>query len=632
MVRPTSAAAPIIERVLVADFTDYTSDAALGEVIAHAMTLELARSPVVNVVRREALTDVLRLMRAEPDAALTPELARALATREGMKVVIQGEVRTIGDGILLGAAVVSTVSGEVLHGASEVARDSTEILDAILRLSGEVRNYLGESLSSIESTQREWKFTTRSLEALRKQRAAWEASFRGDPSRAVQLIEDALAIDPEFVWAHLDLMALYQGTGSPRGAALPYLKRAFELRYQVSDYERYAIEGQYYSAITGDLPKAIAGYRAHVDVARQRGITAAWYGAFASALVRSGDLTGAEAILQEARREFRTPASQGWLVEVLYALGKPQEAERALEEIEQNHSGHPVAFEARMHMLLAKERYDQAHQIAETVRSGINVVEALFTQGEADALRGRVGESRSHWQELLHEATSNDMTPIALQAGAALGRSRLYTRSRHETFELDSLLAGGALDSLEFVSRPYLEIALYYGQSGAADRARPWLSAYEREYPPAYRGVDRWLLHRAKAAVLRAEGNPAAALDEFQKALRGAPARDGWFDGTYALQNMPELARIYDDLGVADSAIAVFERYLRDPSLLRVISDPFELVPVLERVAALHEQRGDRITAAARYRRVAELWRDADPELQPRVENARRRAVLLESR
>jgi tetratricopeptide (TPR) repeat protein len=147
-----------------------------------------------------------------------------------------------------------------------------------------------------------------------------------------------------------------------------------------------------------------------------------------------------------------------------------------------------------------------------------------------------------------------------------------------------------------------------------------------------YRGADRWLLHRAKAALYRAEGDPASALSEYREALHGAPAREGWLDGLFALQKLPELARIYDDLGVADSALAVYERYLSDNYLLRVNSDVFELVPVLERAAAIHEQRGDRITAAARYRRVAELWRDADPELQPRVENARRRAVLLESR
>jgi eukaryotic-like serine/threonine-protein kinase len=50
---------------------------------------------------------------------------------------------------------------------------------------------------------------------------------------------------------------------------------------------------------------------------------------------------------------------------------------------------------------------------------------------------------------------------------------------------------------------------------------------------------------------------------------------------------------------------------------------------VLERLGQLHEARGDRARAAEHYRVFIELWRDADPELQPRVREARRRLVAL---
>ena len=64
-------------------------------------------------------------------------------------------------------------------------------------------------------------------------------------------------------------------------------------------------------------------------------------------------------------------------------------------------------------------------------------------------------------------------------------------------------------------------------------------------------------------------------------------------------------------------------------SLTRIAADAFERGPALEAMGALYEGRGDRRQAAAAYGEFAELWRDADGRLRPRVEAARRRAAAL---
>lgn len=47
------------------------------------------------------------------------------------------------------------------------------------------------------------------------------------------------------------------------------------------------------------------------------------------------------------------------------------------------------------------------------------------------------------------------------------------------------------------------------------------------------------------------------------------------------------------------------------------------LALVLERLGQLHEEQGDAEKAVEYCGRFVELWRDADPELQPRVQAAR---------
>ena len=47
------------------------------------------------------------------------------------------------------------------------------------------------------------------------------------------------------------------------------------------------------------------------------------------------------------------------------------------------------------------------------------------------------------------------------------------------------------------------------------------------------------------------------------------------------------------------------------------------------RLGELYQQRGDTSRAASNYARFVAAWRDADPDLQPKVDDARRRLKSL---
>ncbi len=51
--------------------------------------------------------------------------------------------------------------------------------------------------------------------------------------------------------------------------------------------------------------------------------------------------------------------------------------------------------------------------------------------------------------------------------------------------------------------------------------------------------------------------------------------------------------------------------------------------PAAWRIGQLFERQGQPDSAAAYYARVVDLWRDADPELQPMVADARARLAAL---
>ncbi len=180
---------------------------------------------------------------------------------------------------------------------------------------------------------------------------------------------------------------------------------------------------------------------------------------------------------------------------------------------------------------------------------------------------------------------------------------------------LDDVLQRFPPDTFPPADRPYLHIAEIYARAGEVQRAEALLQAWEAEptpYDPPYR-----------AALVRALIRGATDdVDDAIRLLRAEPT-----DCRLCL--LPDLDMMYERAGMADSAVVVYERFLNTPDFFRFELDSFHLGPVLERLAGLHDDRGASGASANYYARFVELWQDADPELQPRVEAARRRLQRL---
>jgi DNA-binding SARP family transcriptional activator len=57
--------------------------------------------------------------------------------------------------------------------------------------------------------------------------------------------------------------------------------------------------------------------------------------------------------------------------------------------------------------------------------------------------------------------------------------------------------------------------------------------------------------------------------------------------------------------------------------------DPMRVPAIRERLGQLYETMGDTTKAIDNYRAFIDLWKNADPELQPRVADAKRRLARL---
>jgi tetratricopeptide (TPR) repeat protein len=163
-----------------------------------------------------------------------------------------------------------------------------------------------------------------------------------------------------------------------------------------------------------------------------------------------------------------------------------------------------------------------------------------------------------------------------------------------------------------------------------SDKARAILTQYDAEVrDTTVRRDFEPLRHRALAEIAIAEHRPSDAVNEIRAGDRriDGPA-DVCAACTYAA-----LGRAFDLADMPDSAITNFEAFLatpqQAPSSNVLTGDPRHLAGAYKRLGELYDAKGDRQRAALYYTKFVELWKNADPELQPKVTEVKRRLARL---
>jgi DNA-binding SARP family transcriptional activator len=619
--------------ILVADAA---RDTTLGEFVAERLRQVLVRSPRLSIMGRPAIEEALQRMGRDVKTRLLPDVAREVAMREGLKAFVRVDVLTSGEARYLSASLVSAENGELLDSDGVIAKSANDVVAATDRLTQELVGRFADRIASMEGRKRLYPVTTDSIRALLKHMEGFLAyRLRGDVLRATELAEEAIAIDPSFAQAHLNLHFYLGAQGAKDRRTYEPLLEAYRLRERLSPYERNLVEAEYYLKVEDDPVRAVDRYRDHVREAKKFGrnqVIVSYLG-LASVHLQLGDLEEAERVLQESRTWFPGPFNQAMLVRVLYSLGKDTEAEAVLAEAEEHFPDNAWPRTARAHLAAAAGDYARAHALALRLDAPSEVPFALRTAALFDAMQGRFTEAVSHLRELEAQLLERQLIGAAFEAGAAAARLRMISGDTAGAMsDVEELIAAHSLDSLGAWGQPALLMARFFGQANQPQRAAEFLAAYERALPPALAKTNQWMLRQSRAAIALAKHDSQRALAELRPRhliVRGYQ----WFeDPLIAVDSRAELARAWEEAGQPDSAIAVYERFIGARALFRAELDAFELARAYDRLAVLNEGRNNFARAADYHRRLSELWRRADAPLRQRADGALRRAMSLEVR
>jgi tetratricopeptide (TPR) repeat protein len=242
-------------------------------------------------------------------------------------------------------------------------------------------------------------------------------------------------------------------------------------------------------------------------------------------------------------------------------------------------------------------------------------------------VRGRLHESDSiavAWRAR-QAAQGMPVNVLGLPIRMSLDDAWLRGRPERAIARLDSALRAHPLTPASPAGAA-LEAAHAYALAGHAPRARAILGQLDAWSSDSvnrswWDGQREW----AEGAILLAEKRTDDAIRMFRLMdvePDGLPIVCGYC--------MPAgLARAYDQANVPDSTIANIERYLANRATFRFLMDSWALAPFHKRLGELYEARGDVKRAAAHYAAFVELWKRADPDLQPKVAEVRVRLERL---
>jgi DNA-binding SARP family transcriptional activator/tetratricopeptide (TPR) repeat protein len=621
---------PPVDTVLVADFHNHTRDSLLAGAITEAMRADLSQSRHTRVMSRSQVQAVLEHMR-QPTGAITSEtVIREVAERYGVKAFVTGDVAALGAGYSVSAELIAVKSGETLVSVREDAADSTKLITVVDRVSDRLRRGVGESLWAIRASPPLEQVTTSSLQALRLYSQAIRVGDQeGDTHRAVELLKQAVTFDTSFAMAYRKL-GIYLFNMGVHAASDDALLHAFRNRTRLPEVERYNTAGTYFSTVFL-YDSAIATYRAMLAMypSDVRGLAN-----LAAVYMNLREFARAEPLYHRA---IESDSSIGLLYNHLATVqlngGRYAEAEHTLRVRAQKFPRQQDDQLIEVSLRMMRDDYDGAQALmtrllADAGSDAGSRLEPLKMLGTLALVRGHLEDSDRDFGAVEELQAGEGSGGGYIEAAVALAFSDIWYR--HDRARglatLDSAIARFPLESLEPLDRNYATLAYIYALGGRPVRARELLAdvrASERVSGVTRGGLglrDEGTYLRALGATELAEGKPAQAVVTLRESVRL------YFCPTCTL---PDLARALELAGYPDSAIAVYRQYVTTPwSEWQNALGEFR-ISSYQRLAALHEARGDTAKAIDAYETVAKLWVGADIALQPAVADARRRAMAL---
>lgn len=230
--------------VLVADFQNGTSDPVFDGSLEPSFNLALEGASFINAFSRGDAHKAAAELKPGT-ASMDEELARLVAQREGVGIVVSGSILPGSKGYKITAKAVDAVSGKILFSDDASVQNKDEVLHSVGILAAEVRKALGDSTPESAQLLETATYSSTSLEATREFAVAQGLQYTGKWDEAVTHFQRAIDLDPNMGRAYAALGTAKFNLGQVQEAE-QYYQKAMSHIDRMSDREKYRTRAEYF--------------------------------------------------------------------------------------------------------------------------------------------------------------------------------------------------------------------------------------------------------------------------------------------------------------------------------------------------------------------------------------------------
>jgi DNA-binding winged helix-turn-helix (wHTH) protein/predicted Zn-dependent protease len=595
------------DMLVLADFANTTGDPVFDGTLRQGLAVQLEQSPFLSIIPDEKIQQTLGLMGQPVDAKLIPAIAREVCQRTASAAVLDGSIAKIGTQYLLTLKAVNCESGKTLASTEAKASDENHVLDALGNVSTEIRNKLGESLSTIQKFDTPLEqATTPSLEALKAYSSGMQTVRTNGPDAATPFFKRAVELDPNFAVAYAYLGVMASTTLEP-SLSVDYRTKAYELRDRTSEAEKYWITATYHKGVTGNIPKAIEACDLWIQAYPRSEMPHIYAGAAVLPVVGQYE-RAAEEITEGVRLRADFPLAYAFRIRAYTALNRFDEAKATYAQ----------ALERKLHTsFIDLVMYDLAFAQNDTAGMAQHVAklgtlpkfghQILNMEGDTAAYFGHLKDAR----EFSLRATDNaqragEKDAPALYSGTSGLREAWFGNTdearRRATLAL-KLSTGRDLQYLAALALAYTrDDARAKALADDLDKRFPEDTIVQFNYLPSVRG---------KLALNK--GDASGAIQSLGAAAPYELGETRAIDLDWTAM-FPVFVRgeAYLAAHKGSEAAAEFKKILDHRGL--VLNQPIGALAHLG-LGRAYVLQGDTVKAKAAYQDFLTLWKDADPDI-----------------
>jgi DNA-binding winged helix-turn-helix (wHTH) protein/tetratricopeptide (TPR) repeat protein len=584
------------DTIVLSDFDNKTGDAVFDDTLRQGLSVQLEQSPFLDLLSEQRVNDTLKLMGRSAGDRLTPEVTREVCERTGSTTMLTGSIAELGSQYVIGLKAVNCNTGDVLAEAQEQAAGKEAALKALDAAAVSLRSRLGESLSSVQryATPLE-EATTPSLGALKAFSTAEKMAHVRGFTVALPFFQRAVELDPNFARAYSAMAGLYGST--------EYARKAYELRQNVSERERFHIEGIYYCFATGELEKAAHNYELYQQAYPRDYYPRMMLGNISNSL---GDWERALAEWREALRmgpdDVANYINLGFGYTVLSRL---DEAEAVFKQAEERKLENENLLQTRYLLAFLKGDAAQMAQLVSPAMGKPGFEDLLLaTQADTEGWYGKLKNAHELTRRAMDSAERNDAKEAAATYQATAALREVESGSREQA-RAEAVAAVKLAPNRDVRAMAALALARAGDTAGAETLA----AELNKTFPLDTLVRTYWLpAIRAGVALERKDPNRAIEL------LKATSTVELGQITQFTIYLCPAYLRgeAYLTLHDGNRAAGEFQKFIDHRGL--VMNFPWGALARLG-LARAYAMQGDTGKARTGYQEFLTIWKDADPDI-----------------